>query len=322
MICWSGKILAQYIEQYPHFEHDGNRLSGYFKAPSDESNMTGVVLFISGDGAIPYDAHGYYDAIWQVFLDAGYAIFCWDKPGVGQSSGNWLDQSMLDRQNEVRAAIDYVKSHYKNKAKTIGLVGFSQAGWVAPALMRNNRDVNFMVGVGYAINWLEQSWYMTEMRLQRQGVSVEVLNQAKAKYRQERAFWQNNPNYDDYVRLFSNKDHPISKVRFDFIKNNVLSDASKDYIGLKQPMLILLGENDEYVDTENTFNVLTSLYREQSNVTIKIIPDATHGLLKYPNFSSQTNDIVVLVKLLLLGERAYAPDFFITLSQWLDRPNR
>ncbi|NVC64937.1 alpha/beta hydrolase [Vibrio sp. 05-20-BW147] len=316
-VC-SSSALAKSTEQYPYFEHDGHRLAAYFKSPDDKDSVKGVVLFVSGDGATPYDAHGYYDAIWQVFLDAGYAVFSWDKPGVGESSGNWREQSMFDRQNEVRAAMDFVKHNYRKEAKTIGIMGFSQAGWVVPALMQNNPEVSFMVGVGYAINWLEQSWFMTEMRLQRQGASAEMLKQEQVKFQQERAFWQSNPNYDAYVRLFLNNEQAIDKERFEFIKKNVLSDATQDYVGLTQPMLILLGENDEHVDGKQTFNTLTSLYRGQSNATIKMIPNATHALLKYPNVDSQTNGIVLLAKLWLLGDSLYAPDFFGTLSSWLE----
>ncbi len=315
--CWSHVTLAQYVEQRPYFTHQSHRLSAYFKAPSD-NKVKGVVVFVSGDGAIPYDAHGYYEPIWQVFLDAGYAVFSWDKPGVGKSSGNWLEQSMSDRQDEVRTAIEFVKRHYTGQAKTIGLMGFSQAGWVAPALMQNSSDVNFMVGVGYAINWLDQSWYLTQSRLQREGAAAQVIARSKNMHQQERSFWHNKPNYEDYVRLFSNQEKPISKARFGFIKKNVLSDAEQDYIGLHQPMMILLGDNDEQVDTTRTFKLLHALYREQSHATIKMIPNATHGLLNHPEFNSQTNDIVVLVKIGLFGERVYAPGFFEALSHWLD----
>ncbi|MCU8299700.1 lysophospholipase [Vibrio vulnificus] len=320
--CWSLGLLAKPLEHHAYFEHDGQRLAAYFKSPDDEGNVKGVVLFVSGDGAMPYDAHGYYDAIWQVFLDAGYAVFSWDKPGVGESSGNWLEQSMLDRQSEVRAAMDFVKHNYRKEAKTIGLMGFSQAGWVVPALMQDNPEVSFMVGVGYAINWLDQSWFMTETRLQRQGSSTAMLKQAQVKYQQERAFWHSNPSHDEYVRLFLNNEHAIDNERFEFIKKNVLSDATQDYRGLTQPMLILLGENDEHVDSVNTFNVLTSRYQKQSNATIKMVPNATHALLRYPNFDSQTTGLTFLAKLWWLGDGAYAPDFLSTLSSWLEEQGR
>lgn len=317
--CWSNVTWAGYIEDRPYFQHQDHQISAYFKAPSNRNAVKGVVLFVSGDGAVPYDAHGYYEPIWQVLLDAGYAVFSWDKPGVGKSSGNWLEQSMLDRQDEVRTAIQFVKSHYREQAKVIGLMGFSQAGWVTPALMQSSAEVNFMIGVGYAINWLDQSWYLTRSRLQREGATAQVIARSRNMHQQERTFWQDNPNYEEYVRLFSNTEQPISKARFSFIAKNVFSDAKQDYIGINQPMLILLGDNDEQVDTSHTYRLLQTLATQQNDVTVKMISNATHGLLNYPEFNSQTSDIVTLLKIGLFGERVYAPGFFTTLVQWLER---
>ncbi|WP_391087453.1 serine aminopeptidase domain-containing protein [Vibrio sp. NH-UV-68] len=319
LLCWSEVSLANVTEQRLSFEHDGYTLSAYFKSPSDAHKVKGVVFFISGDGATPYDADGYYDEIWQVFLDAGYAVFSWDKPGVGQSGGNWLKQSMLNRQSEVRSAISFVKKHYPDKAQTIGVMGFSQAGWVAPALMRNNPDISFMVGVGYAMNWLDQSWYMTKIKLQREKASSAQFRHARQRHQQERLFWKERPSYANYVKLFADEKAVMSEERFNFVRKNVWSDATKDYLNIKQPILILLGDNDVYVDVMDTYNELTLIYNGQDNAMIKIIPDATHGLLKYPEFDDENNDLISLVKLLLLGKRAYAPDFFTTLSAWLEK---
>lgn len=124
---------------------------------ADLNQLLDDVRNVHGDGALSYDAYGYYGPIWQRLIDNGYAVFSWDKPGVGDSTGNWLNQSMQDRQQEVHDAIAFVKNHFRHQAKSVGLMGFSQAGWVVPAVAKNNDEVDFFIGVGFAINWMSKA---------------------------------------------------------------------------------------------------------------------------------------------------------------------
>jgi alpha-beta hydrolase superfamily lysophospholipase len=145
------------------------------------------------DGPLDNEAHGYYTLIWKRLLKQGFAIFSWDKPGVGGSTGNWLTQSMQDRQQEVQSAIIVIQKRYGFSGTQVGLLGFSQAGWVVPALAKNNPDVGFMIGIGFAIDWLEQSWYLTRVRLMQEGANETVIKAAYALHIQEIEFLGKNP---------------------------------------------------------------------------------------------------------------------------------
>ena len=129
------------------FNGAGNQLSAHYLAPKRSLTPKGVIVFVHGDGELTYDANGYYKPIWNRLRALGYGIFSWDKPGVGGSTGNWLEQSMVDRQAEVHDAIDYLQQTYGYQEKSIGLMGFSQAGWVVPAVASNNPNVGFVIGV-------------------------------------------------------------------------------------------------------------------------------------------------------------------------------
>lgn len=74
------------------FESNGNQLTATLALPPNDKAV-GMAVFISGDGPIDADNQdiGYWP-IWEAFADAGWASLSWDKPGVGGSSGNWLDQ--------------------------------------------------------------------------------------------------------------------------------------------------------------------------------------------------------------------------------------
>ncbi|PMJ99501.1 alpha/beta hydrolase [Vibrio sp. 10N.261.55.A7] len=317
-ICFSGFTFANSIEERPQFQHQQDLLTGYYKTPENADAIKGVVLFVAGDGETPYDAHGYYAVIWQVILDEGYAVFSWDKPGIGDSTGNWLNQSMQDRQSEVSAAINYVKNTYGYTDEKIGLMGFSQAGWVAPAVMKNNPNIGFMVGVGYAINWMDQGWYMTKSRLLEEAKTPAEIEMARKEHYQELEFWATNPSYRDYLNKYNIDSNNLSEDRFNFIKKNVHSDATDDYIGIHQPLLILMGDKDANVSTTRTHRVLTTIFGQANNVTLKVVPNATHGLLKYPEFDERNPGLGFLLKLYFYGERAYSPEFLDALSSWLE----
>lgn len=302
--------------QHVTFQHGENVLAAYYKKPNDISK--GVVLFVHGDGKIPYDAYGYYEPIWQEFLDHGYAIFSWDKPGIGNSSGNWLHQSMEDRQDEVLAAIAFLKETYGYKEGQIGLMGFSQAGWVIPAVTKGNADVGFMIGVGFAINWMDQSWYLTKARLFAKGATGKEIDNAYQVHIGEAKFWLNNPTYQEYLEKFSENEEKMSIDRFEFARKNVHSDAREDFDGITQPAFILLGEEDLNVDTAHTQKVLTDIFIDKDNLEIVMFPDATHALLKHPDFGVQTFGTYHLMKLIWQGKDAFVPSFFSSMSSWLE----
>jgi alpha-beta hydrolase superfamily lysophospholipase len=311
-------ISAQDHTEFITFTHDQNELSSYYHSPDDKNNTKGVILFVHGDGEMPYDAYGYYDYIWDHILDAGYAIFSWDKPGVGKSTGNWLLQSMKDRQKEVHTAISFIKDKYNYKAGQIGLMGFSQAGWVVPAVARDNRDVGFIIGVGFAMNWMDQGWHMEFTRLMEDGASMIEIGRAYDKHIEELAFLKTNPSYTDFQQRYTDDELLMPEDRFVFVKKNFLSDATEDYRGITQPILILLGEEDRNVNVWNTKKSLQQIFNMQDNLKIQMIPNATHSLLKHPKYSAQKPGLDSILKLMWDGENAYSITLFDHLKKWLD----
>ena len=71
----------------------------------------------------------------------------WDKPGVGDSSGDWHNQSMMNRAEEVVSAIQFLKSRDDIDIDKIGLIGWSQAGWVLPLAASMSKDVKYIIQI-------------------------------------------------------------------------------------------------------------------------------------------------------------------------------
>ncbi len=298
------------------FKNGDDLLSGHYLLP-DSGKPRAVILFVHGDGPLGYDAHGYYPLIWERLLRQGFAIFSWDKPGIGESTGNWLAQSMKQRQQEVQTAITFIRDSYGYSGSQVGLLGFSQAGWVVPALANNNPDIGFIIGVGFAIDWLEQSWYLTRVRLTQQEADSSVVEAAYASHLEEINFLNQEPSYDLYLKKYGHTPDPMTEARYQFVLKNFKADATHDYRGLKQPMLLLLGDKDLNVDILNTKEVVENLIDDQQSIQISVIKDATHGMLDAEHFNEQSPGLTFLLKLMWKGERAVAPEFYIKLDEWL-----
>ena len=297
------------------FDHGKHRLSGHYFEASNGEPAKAVLLFVHGDGAMSYDAEGYYDLIWEPLRDKGYAIFSWNKPNVDDSSGNWLEQTMGDRQSEVLAAINLVQEKYKFTPKNTGLIGFSQAGWVLPALSNKMSKVGFVVGIGFATNWIEQGRYLTKTRLQRAGKNNHQITSELDAYTNEINFFHERPSYIDYVGFAG--EEAMEKGRYQFVLNNFKSDASHDYSKISVPSLFLWGEEDLNVDAKAEFKRWQS--RPNEFVTTKIITNANHAMLNAASFSEQTFGLKQWIKLMWLEQGAFAPDFLPTLIQWLEK---
>jgi hypothetical protein len=295
-------------------------LSGHYLQP-DTGKPKAVILFVHGDGPLDYNAHGYYPLIWERLLKQGYAIFSWDKPGIGGSTGNWLAQSMQDRQREVQSAINFIRKRYGFLGTQVGLLGFSQAGWVVPALAKNNPSIGFIIGIGFAIDWFEQSWYLTRVRLMQEGANEAVIKAAYATHIQEIEFLDKKPSYDLYLKKYGLTPKQMTEDRYGFILKNSSVNAAQDYIGLKQPTLLLLGDKDLNVDIYNTKSVVEKLVDDQPNIQITIIKNATHVMLDADHFNEQSPGLTFLFKLIWKGEKAVAPEFYNVLDEWLSRQN-
>lgn len=97
----------------------------------------------------------------------GIAVLTYDKRGVGESGGVYIGPEVgtnnIDSLNlnllalDAGAASDALLAHLPGRHRSLGLMGFSQAGWVIPIAAKINRNVKFMVIFsGPVVTTLEQ----------------------------------------------------------------------------------------------------------------------------------------------------------------------
>ncbi len=140
-----------YKQEEITFTNDGNTFSGTYTYPSE--NNSGVpgfpaVILITGSGPQNRNEEILGFKLFEVIADHltrnGIAVLRYDDRGVGGSTGKTVDESTtMDFAGDVLAAVSYLKS--RGDVHSIGLLGHSEGGIVAPITAVNSPDVQFII---------------------------------------------------------------------------------------------------------------------------------------------------------------------------------
>ncbi|HAS47355.1 MAG TPA: alpha/beta hydrolase [Microscillaceae bacterium] len=305
---------------YPmRFLSKQDTLSGLLNIPDErpQDSLT-LLIFVHGDGALPANAHGYYEPIWRHLAESGIATLSWDKKGVGSSQGNWLSQNMEDRAQEVRDAIAYARNLKKWRFSKIGVIGFSQGGWVLPLIGHHSKvqAPDFMMIASGAINWMEQSDYLTTQRLKNEGKAGAELTEGLAQNKADHRFLLQNKPYEAYVTYehqktvkSGTKPRLMTRQRYYFVQKNMQADARAGLQRVKCPIFALFGAKDLNVDAEKSATTYRAIFRKHRPKKYKVhtYANATHSLLKVRYFQTANPGTAFMWKFWFFGKNAFVP---------------
>lgn len=129
------------------FESNGVTLAGSILTPK---NAFASVVIVHGSDPVRREME-----FAKRLAKEGIAVLTYDKRGVGESEGVYVGPSVgtnnIDTTNlkllsqDASAAVNTFATFLKNKKIPMGLVGFSQAGWIIPITASKNPQVEFMV---------------------------------------------------------------------------------------------------------------------------------------------------------------------------------
>lgn len=179
----------------------------------------GVVIMVHGDAAVDATQGGLYSPWFEGAADAGFATLSWNKPGVGGSTGDWLAQTMDDRADEVSAVVDWALAQPGLPTDRIVLWGASQAGWVLPKVVAQREDIDAVVAVGTAINWLSQGRYNLLAELDHEGATDSERSHALAESDEIRGILESRAGYEDYLAV-TTEESPMTRARWLFVAQN------------------------------------------------------------------------------------------------------
>lgn len=311
---------SSYATKPISFTFQGTQISGQVALPrTAPQRPLDCLVFVHGDGEMDATALGYFDPYFSKFAEAGWCSFAWDKPGVGASGGDWLAFSMDDRAALVEAAIDALRADKALNVGRIGMIGFSQAGWVMPKVDVTSKGVEFIVFVSPAVNWMAQAHYMTRLRRDAAPDPADkVAQEAKVD-----ALIERGGRYEDFVALsagniFINSED-FTRSRWDFVVRNAHADLSEDVQELQDvKVLLMLGGRDGQIDALNSAVTFEKLL-PPVQLTIEMFDSAGHSMVPVTDRKPMrdADGLWLLAKLMLWGSEAFVDGYWAALNAFI-----
>lgn len=159
LCCFSLHLFGQVTTEMIRFNSAGVALEGTIFKPK---HIEAAVVLVHGSGQETRML-----TLASLLAGKGIAVLTYDKRGVGKSSGVYagpeVGSNNIDSANlnllalDASAAINAFRAQLPKKHGKLGLMGFSQGGWIIPIAAEINRDVRFMVVFsGPVVTTLEQ----------------------------------------------------------------------------------------------------------------------------------------------------------------------
>jgi pimeloyl-ACP methyl ester carboxylesterase len=309
------------------FQSDQFHLVGELRLPK-EGDKHPLVIMVHGDGPA---YRTYFFKLKECFLRAGYATLMWDKPGYGQSKGEFSKNHLREeRANILVDAIDRMKTHPRIDAEHMGVWGISQAGYVIPMALLKTNDISFMIMVGCpGENGIHQTAYLIRRQLQFEGVSEEEARQAESHFAQ--LFYAQT--FDQYIEhakpLY---DNPVQRemgfVSALWNETNWKPHSPEDE-GFFNPMdiiekitipvLVFFGEKDTQVDPIQGVSAYKKALTEagNENFRVELIPNADHNIIL-----SKTGSLKERRSRSSKEWQNYAPEYLKIMEDWLKQLNK
>lgn len=159
------------------FSSNGFELVGELERPDGPGPHPAVVL-VHGSGPQSRYSTPTSGLVREAFVDAGYAVLVWDKPGSGDSTGDFDGEHTLTQRAGILVdAIDWLMDTPAIDPSRIGVWGLSQAGWVMPLALTMTDDISFMIVVsGGAEDSIEQMVFQWTAQAACRGATSEELS--------------------------------------------------------------------------------------------------------------------------------------------------
>lgn len=240
-----------------------------------------------------------FDSLPYVLSHRGIAVLTYDKRGTGQSTGSWQDSGLETLADDLVAAVALLKSRRDIDSRRLGVIGFSEGGWVAPLAASKSPDLRFIVSIsGGAFTKGISFIYKYRQQFLEDGLAGESLNKALAE--------------KEAIVAQSAEKVKSGKQPSGFDKR-ITYDPADDWSSFKGSVLYMVGEFDVLEPAEQSAKRLGEILKESGNsdFTIKLFPRAHHGMLlgvtgKPSEFFS------------LRGISQFVPGYWDVLLCWLD----
>lgn len=303
-------LFSQY--EIPITFNSGNiKLEGWLTKPHGNGPFPAIVLVHgSGDGPAQnpvFRTHA------KKFNSIGYAVFFYNKRGVGNSEGDHNFSTFNNLADDVISAVNAIGKRSDIMESQIGLWGISQGGWIGPLAASKSDKIKFVISAsGPAVSPYEQAMYLEQNRFRDRGlnknqvIDATILFGAIIRYysdpdelsrREAQIIWDQFKNETWLSKaqiqelqglkdsVFTVKTATILAERIGAIhhhRNNTFYNPIPAFYKMKQSFLGIYGGKDRIVNAKRTIAKIEELYKdERSNYTLQFHPEGNHHIRYY-----------------------------------------
>jgi dienelactone hydrolase len=257
--CGPTQAMRQRAPADGFIDNAGIRLNYHLDRPAGPGPFPAVVVG-HGSGRVTKDQQGLLADPW---IARGFAVLRYDKRGVGESTGTYSgvgvkngDQMFADLSSDMAAGVEFLRTQPDIDGRRIGLMGWSQAGWIIPLAAARARPAFMILASGPTVSIGEENYYSKFAEFG--GTSL------------DRA-------YDELTRFSGARGFdPVPTLEH-----------------LAVPGLWLLGQADESIPERNTAAILKGLIAKGRPFEVVEYAGANHGLFDRSKgeFAPYWNDV-------------------------------
>ncbi len=298
------------VEEEIVFQNGKIKLYGTLFIPDKTGNFPAIVIS-HGSGKEHRRLRG-MRSMAQKYANSGYITLLFDKRGVGDSDGKYIETpDFVVAAGDLIAAVNFMKNRNDVDKNKIGLFGHSQAGWVMPLAAVACEDISFMiVSCGGGVTPLQQGIYHHyTIKQQEKNHSKEQIDSLTNYLIKLETYLATKQGYDEIVKLyelskdkswfkllehsFENQKPPtpdkLNHIGWFFFKK-IIYDPELTLISLKIPVLVLLAEKDKHVPSLLAKQVWEDSFKksgQQNNLKVVWLPNESHALFEFKNGEPQ-----------------------------------
>src|SRR5258705_5048655 len=277
---------AAYVAEEVRLESYGHiSLAGTLTLPARGETRNGhplqypAVIMISGAGKQDRDGSAVDDTsgsvpVYRPLFDLadtltrrGIAVLRLDDRGVGASTGTLDSATTLQRADDTRAALDYLRQRPEVNRRAIALLGMSEGAMIAPMVAASDSDVRAIVLMASpAAAGREVAEWELSTRLERDPRLTEAARNAALAG--QMAEWDARAQTDPWYRFYATYDPRVTAR------------------GVNVAALVLQGDLDETVPPDGAAGLADALRARGGDVMLRRFPGLGHAFLSVSDMTT------------------------------------
>ncbi|MGY6558108.1 MAG: alpha/beta hydrolase family protein [Nitritalea sp.] len=305
----------------------GNTLAGTLTRPQT-TDAVPLIILLHGSGPNNRDqslfGHAPFHVLAHRLTEAGFAVFRFDKRGVGESDGNFQSAVLSDFMDDARSLVRAFRQQMGDSFSQIGIWGHSEGGTISHALAAEPGLVDFQVSMaGAAVPGVDMMLRQTAEVSRTAGLSFEQVEEAVKRNEAVYALMVAERSTDEVAQdiktlmeeIAANLPLPEAQRQAQakalteayqsalnpYLRSLLRFDPQPFIARLEVPTLILLGGKDVQVVGMQQVRAIEEKFADKKNLTVKFYPELNHlmqraetgGVNEYASIEETLNEAML-----------------------------